>query len=114
MATLLYRLGRFSYRRAWATIGVWLVLFVGILGGSVALGGQTSESFAIPGTESQQALDQLSAVFPAVAGAAVQVVTVAPDGASVKDSRYQTAIEAQVTAIEKIDGVEAVFSPFTG
>jgi RND superfamily putative drug exporter len=112
MATLLYRLGRFSYRRAWATIGVWFVLFAGILGGSIALGGQTSESFAIPGTESQQALDQLSAVFPAVAGASVEVVTVAPSGASVNDAVYATAIERQVTAIEKIDGVEAVVSPF--
>ena len=112
MATFLYRLGRFSYRRAWATIGVWFVLFAGILGGSVALGGQTSESFAIPGTESQQALDQLSAVFPAVAGASVEVVTVAPAGASVNDPRYTIAIERQVAAIEKIDGVEAVVSPF--
>jgi len=112
MATLLYRLGRFSYRRAWAVIGVWFVLFAGILGGSVALGGQTSESFAIPGTESQQALDQLTAVFPAVAGASVEVVTVAPKGASVNDSLYKTAIERQVAAIEKIKGVEAVVSPF--
>ena len=51
-------------------------------GGSVALGGQTSESFNIPGTESQNALDRLEAVFPSVAGASVQVVAVAPDGAT--------------------------------
>ena len=110
MATLLYRIGRFSYRRAWAVIGVWFVLLVGILGGSVALGGTTSESFAIPGTESQEALDKLGAVFPAVAGASVQVVIVAPDGGSVTD--LEQAIEEQVSAIEVIDGVEAVVSPF--
>ncbi|TBN56030.1 MMPL family transporter [Glaciihabitans arcticus] len=113
MATLLYRLGRFSYRRAWTIIAVWFVVLVGILGGSIALGGSTQESFAIPGTESQDALDKLSAVFPAVAGTAVQVVTVAPEGASVNDDKYKDAIEDQADAIEKLDGVEAVVSPFS-
>ena len=110
MATLLYRIGRFSFRRAWAVIGVWFLILAGIVGGSIALGGQTQESFAIPGTESQNALDRLSAVFPAVAGAGVQVVLVAPDGKSIED--YEDVIEDQATAIGKLDGVEAVVSPF--
>jgi RND superfamily putative drug exporter len=113
VATLLYRLGRFSYRHAWRVIGVWVLVLVGILGGSVALGGQTSESFAIPGTESQNALDRLEAVFPSVAGASVQVVAVAPDGASVTDPRYTDAIEQTANTIEKIDGVASVISPFS-
>jgi RND superfamily putative drug exporter len=86
VATLLYRLGRFSYRRAWTVIGVWLVLVIGVLGGSAALGGQTQESFAIPGTESQTALDRLDAVFPAVAGASAQAIVLAPKGAAVTDA----------------------------
>ena len=110
MATLLYRLGKFAYRRAWAVIGAWIVIFAALLGGGLALGGQTAESFAIPGTESQTALDRLEAVFPAVAGASVQVVLEAPDGSSVDD--YKDAIADQVDAIEKIDGVEAVVGPF--
>jgi RND superfamily putative drug exporter len=113
VATLLYRLGRFSYRHAWRVIGVWVLVLVGILGGSVALGGQTSESFAIPGTESQNALDRLEAVFPSVAGASVQVVAVAPDGASVTDPEYTDAIEKTAKKIEKIDGVASVISPFS-
>jgi RND superfamily putative drug exporter len=110
VATLLYRIGRFSFRRAWTVIAIWFVLLAGIVGGSVALGGQTQESFAIPGTESQDALDRLSAVFPAVAGAGVQVVVVAPDGESVND--YEDVIEEQTDAIADLDGVEAVVSPF--
>jgi len=110
VATLLYRIGRFSFRRAWTVIGVWIVLLVAILGGSIALGGQTEESFAIPGTESQNALDRLTAVFPAVAGAGVQVVVVAPDGESVND--YEDVIEEQTDAIADLDGVEAAISPF--
>ncbi|WP_349899422.1 MMPL family transporter [Parafrigoribacterium soli] len=112
MATLLYRLGRFAYRRAWTVIGVWFVLFVAILGGGFALGGQTQESFAIPGTQSQNALDRLEAVFPSVAGASAQAVYEVPAGASVNDAAYKSAIEKMATTIEKIPGVEAVVSPF--
>ena len=113
MATLLYRLGRFSYRRAWIIIGVWLVLVIGVLGGSVALGGHTQESFAIPGTESQNALDRLDAVFPAVAGASAQAVVVAPKGASVNSALYRAAIETMDAKIAKIDGIASVTSPFS-
>ena len=113
MATLLYRIGRFAYRRPWRVIGVWLVLLVGILGGGFALGGQTQEAFAIPGTESQNALDRLEAVFPSVAGASAQVVLVAPDGESVTEQKYTDVIEEVVSSAEDISGVEAVVSPFS-
>jgi RND superfamily putative drug exporter len=113
VATLLYRLGRFSYRHAWRVIGVWVVLLVAVLGGSVALGGETSESFAIPGTESQNALDRLEAVFPTVAGASAQAVLVAPEGDSVTEDDYAAAIEQTATAIDGIEGVESVVSPFS-
>lgn len=112
MATLLYRLGRFSFRRAWIVIGIWLALVVTVLGGGLALGGQSQEDFSIPGTESQEALDRLSAVFPQVAGASVQVVSRVPDGASVNDEAYRGAIEQQAAAISTIDGVESVVTPF--
>ena len=113
MATLLYRLGRFSFRRSWTVIGVWFILFVGVLGGGFALGGHTSESFAIPGTESQNALDRLSAVFPSVAGASAQAVVQVPAGASVNDPVYKAAIEKMDAAIAKVAGVDSVVSPFS-
>lgn len=113
MATLLYRLGRFAYRRPWAVIGVWLVLLIGILGGGLALGGQTQESFAIPGTESQAALDKLDAVFPAVSGASAQAVVEAPAGASVESEPYKTAILSMDKSIAKIDGIDSVVDPFS-
>jgi len=110
MATLLYRLGRFSFRHSWRVIGVWVLLLIATLGGGIALGGQTQDSFAIPGTESQAALDRLEAVFPSVAGASATGVVVAPDGASVDDEK--ATIDKLVTAIEKVPGVDSVVGPF--
>jgi RND superfamily putative drug exporter len=112
VATFLYRLGRLSFRKPWAVIGIWLVLMVGILGGGFALGGQTQESFAIPGTESQEAIDRLAAVFPEAAGASAQVVVQVPDGDTVQDAEYTDAIEESVTDFAAIDGVDEVLSPF--
>jgi RND superfamily putative drug exporter len=113
VATLLYRLGRFSFRNPWRVLIVWLVLMVGILGGGFALGGQTEESFAIPGTESQEAIDRLDAVFPQAAGASAQVVVRAPDGASVEDAPYADAIEQTTTDLADVDGVDTTLSPFS-
>ncbi|HEY9425498.1 MAG TPA: MMPL family transporter, partial [Microterricola sp.] len=113
MATFLYRIGRFAYRRAWQVIGAWVLVLAAILGGGIALGGQFEESFSIPGTESQDTIDTLNAVFPQASGAAVETVFEVPDGASVEDAPYKDAIEQTITAIEDIDGVAAAISPFS-
>jgi RND superfamily putative drug exporter len=94
-------------------IGVWLVLVVAVLGGSVALGGQTSESFVIPGTESQNALNRLEAVFPSVAGASAQAIVVAPKGQSISDAPVKAAIEKMDSKIASIKGIDSVVSPFS-
>lgn len=112
MATLLYRLGRFSFLRPWRVVGVWFILLAALLGGGIALGGQSQESFVIPGTESQEALDRLEAVFPEVAGASAEAVYVAPKGASASDPAYLAAIERMGTAIARIDGISSVTTPF--
>lgn len=112
MATLLYRLGRYSFQRPWRVIATWLVLLVAILGGGFALGGQSQESFVIPGTESQQALDRLDAVFPEVAGANAEVVLVAPAGHLVTSAAYENAIKSMATAIRDVPGINSVTTPF--
>jgi putative drug exporter of the RND superfamily len=110
MATLLYRLGRFSYRRAWIIVLVWVALVAGVVGGGFSLGGTSQESYEIPGTESQVALDRLSAVFPSVAGSSVQVTNAAPDGQSIDD--YKAAIEKQAEELAAIPGVDTVVAPW--
>jgi putative drug exporter of the RND superfamily len=110
MATLLYRLGRFSYRRAWIVVLTWLVLAAGVIVGGFSLGGTSQESYAIPGTESQVALDRLSAVFPSVAGSSVQVTNAAPAGQSIDD--FKAVIEKQADELAAIPGVDTVVAPW--
>ena len=112
MATILYRLGRFSFRRPWRVIVTWLVLLVAVIGGGIALGGQSQESFVIPGTESQQALDRLEAVFPEVAGANAEAVFVAPEGHLVTDTAYENAIKSMATAIRDVPGINSATTPW--
>lgn len=80
MANLLYRLGRFSYQRRRLVAALW-ALFLVLLGvGALTLGGKTADTFSIPGTESQRALDALKQELPAASGASATVVVQAPDG----------------------------------
>ena len=111
MAILLYRLGRFSFRHSWRVLIVWILLIAGTLGAGIALGGQTQESFEIPSTESQAALDRLEAVFPSVAGAAATAVILDEDGSRIENS--EAAIERITSAISRIDGIDSAVSPFS-
>ncbi|RFA10569.1 hypothetical protein B7R54_16160 [Subtercola boreus] len=113
MATLLYRIGRFSFRHPWQVIVAWFLLLAAILGGGFALGGSYDEGFSIPGTESQQTLDKLDAVFPAVAGSSAQVVFQVPEGQTVTDAADQAAITAVTDALAKIPHVSSVVTPYS-
>lgn len=112
MALLLHRIGRFAYRRAWLVIVAWMLTLGALVGLGLGLGGQLKDSFAIPGTESQTAIDQLAAVFPQTAGASAKAVVEAPDGSSVDDAPYRDAITDMESALEDVDGVVSVLGPF--
>ncbi|WP_127793780.1 MMPL family transporter [Agromyces sp. LHK192] len=112
MALFLHRIGRFAYRRAWLVVAGWVLALGALLGAGLGLGGQLQESFSIPGTESQEAIDQLAAVFPQTAGASAKAVVEAPEGDSVEDASAKAAIEAMEAEIEQVDGVASVLGPF--
>ncbi|MFB2555501.1 MMPL family transporter [Herbiconiux liangxiaofengii] len=113
MATLLYRIGRFAYRRAWFVVIGWVLVLGAVLGGGLALGGQTQESFTIPGTESQQAIDKLDNLFPQAAGAGATMVVVAPEGQNVNDDPVKQQISDVADDIAKLDQVASVVSPYS-
>ncbi len=63
MALFLYRLGRFAYLNRFKVIAAWLLVFVGMLGGGVALKGATVDNFSLPGLPSAKATDIVSKNF---------------------------------------------------
>ena len=62
---MLERLARFSVRRRWRVVAVWLVALLGMGGLAATVGGTTADNFNVPGTESQRAFDILEERFPA-------------------------------------------------
>jgi len=114
MAKLLYRLGRFSYLRRWLVAGVWAVVLVAVGVGAGTLSGQMSNSFTVPGTEAQRAIDQLAEQFPQahVGGATARVVFVAPDGTTLSRPGDRAAVGKVVTALKAAPQVGTVTDPF--
>ena len=113
MATLLYRLGAFAARRRWAIVAAWLVVLIGVGSGALAFKGTMSDSFTIPGTEAQQALNQLAAKLPAAGGATGRIVFEAPSGATVTTGSAKAQIADVVGQVQKLPGVLAVVDPAT-
>ena len=70
----LYRWGRFAARRPLAMIGSWLVVSVLVIGASSAFGQDLEDSFEVPGLDSQEAADLLSAARSDQVGLTAQVV----------------------------------------
>ncbi|WP_241480376.1 MMPL family transporter [Nocardiopsis halotolerans] len=113
MATLLYRIGSFSYRRRWWVLGAWLALIAVAATAAFAFRAPMSDTFEIPGTESQEAADMLAERFPERGGGTVTVVVRAPEGEDLTASEeYREAVNATAEELGDVEGVEGVTNPF--
>ena len=90
----------------------WLLVVVLAATAAITVGGNTRDSFNIPGTESQAAFDSLDRTFPELSGATAYLVVVAPDGRRIDDARSRELVKAAIADIKKVDGVSDAFSPY--
>ena len=109
MPNALDRLGRFAARRPWIVIGAWLVASVLVIGAAATFGGELEDRFEVPGLDSQEATDLLTAARSDKAGLTAQVVlTPLDDGATFFDSadaRHGLAeIQAELGALPHVLG----------
>lgn len=110
MSSVLYQLGRLAARRRRAVLIAWLVVLAVGVGGALFNKG-TNDTFEIPGTQSQDALDYLGKVFPEVSGTSAQLVITVPAGQDVTRIAPTPTSDA-AAAIKKLDQVAAVINPF--
>lgn len=112
MSTLLFSLGRWSYRHPWRVLVSWLLLLALAGAGAGLFMKGTDNAFSIPGTEAQEGIALLERTFPQASGTSAQIIVVAADGAEVTDAPYADAIDDTLTELADLDGVLAVTSPF--
>ncbi|MFE3644685.1 MMPL family transporter [Streptomyces sp. NPDC059169] len=102
MATFLYKLGRFAFRRRRFVALVWVALLAlaGVAASSASTA--TSNSFSIPGTEAQKAFDLLDERFPGTSahGATARVVFKAPAGQKMTDPANKAEVQKVVAELK--------------
>ncbi|QNE20767.1 MMPL family transporter [Kribbella qitaiheensis] len=113
MANLLYRLGRFSYQRRRIVTAIWVFVLVVLGVGALTLGGKTANTFSIPGTESQRALDALKTELPAASGASATIVVKAPAGQTLTTPAVKAAVGATVAKANQLPEIVGAVDPFT-
>jgi putative drug exporter of the RND superfamily len=99
-----------AHRRAVPLI--WLVLLIGALGISGAVGTKFANNFSLPGTESQRAADLLKRDFPAQAGDSDQIVFAVHQGA-VTDAAVRARVAPMLARVARLPHVTSVTSPYT-
>jgi putative drug exporter of the RND superfamily len=108
---MLERVARWSYRRRWTMLGIWVAALIGSGFLASSIGGEYSNDFSLPGAESQEAYDLLLDRFPAFAGDTADIVIQADDGLT--DPQVQSALEGLFADVAELDHVLAIESPYT-
>jgi putative drug exporter of the RND superfamily len=89
----------------------WITLAVGILAVSSSVGSRAASNFALPGTDSQRAIDLLQQRFPAQAGDADQIVFRTRSG-SLTATANRGAVDATLARVKALPHVTGVVSPY--
>ena len=110
MATILYRLGKWSFLNKWKVLVAWVILFAAGMAGALSLMKPLSSDFAISGTPAIDALVSLQKNFPdqsdPVQAPGVNLVFAAPEGQRLDEPQNMQAIDATVGYIrDNLDGL---------
>lgn len=108
MSGVLYRIGRACFARRWLVVVIWLVLLAAAGAGMKIGGGQLDNTFTIPGSPSQTALDQVKNDFPDAGGTSAQLVFTARRGTTVTSPANAAAMSQAVAKAAAAPQVAAV------
>src|SRR5215471_9075401 len=111
MSRMLYRIGRACFARRWLVVVTWLLVVIAAGAGMKIGGGQLDNTFTIPGSPSQTALDQVQAEFPDAGGTSAQLVFAARGGTTVSNPANAAAIRRALSKVSAAPQVAAVIPP---
>ncbi|MBU6330265.1 MAG: MMPL family transporter, partial [Acidobacteria bacterium] len=112
---LLGTLGRGVFRHHRLVALLWLLIIIGAGTLNATFGGKVSDSFTVPGTNSQAAYDLLQTDFPSQNAATATAVFSVPAGQTLDAPANAAAVQAAVTALQAVPGVapSSVTDPLT-
>jgi len=90
---------------------IWLGAIIAVQFAALGVGTDFRNSFALPGTDSQAAVDLLHEQFPEASGDADTIV-MSTDGASATDPAVQQRAQTLFDDVAALDSVAAVRSPY--
>lgn len=111
MSAQLYGLGRWCFRNRLRVIALWFTLLAVLGGGAYFLHGSFDNSFSIPGSQSQEALERLSMTFPQGAAMSATAIVVAPEGIDIDSMRSQ--IEDGLDLFTEVPTIDEATSPWS-
>src|SRR3712207_4565621 len=106
LARLAHSLASHWKRSLAGAIGVLVLLVV-----AAGAGGEATDDYSLPGTDSQAAIDLFKAHEPAFGGADSTLVFTVADG-KLSDPGPRAAIEGALAKVRELDGVARAASPF--
>jgi putative drug exporter of the RND superfamily len=111
MSGVLYRIGRACFARRRLVVAVWLVVLGGAAAGVKISGGHLDNTFTVPGSPAQTALDQVQKDFPDAGGTSAQLVFAARGGTTVTSPANAAAISRALAEAAAAPQVAAVIPP---
>src|SRR6266480_3603745 len=106
------KLTRWTIAHRRMVVVAWIVLAVGVLASSQAVGKRNANNFSLPNTDSQRATDLLQSRFPAQAGDADQIVFQTRNGNRLNDASTRAVIVPLLGRIARLPHVTGVVSPY--
>lgn len=100
----------FVAEHPWRVIFIWVVTIILAVMAVRSWGGSLTDSFTVPGTESQAAFDLLVERYPAVSGSELLAVFHTPEG-TIQDSAVQQAMTSFAREAQRVDEVVVVHLP---
>src|SRR5437764_14251262 len=112
MTRMLYAVARFSVRRRFVVLALWLLAAIALVAISHRMGDNTNDNLSLPGTNSQQATNTLTSSFPGQANGASPIVLHARSG-KLTDSNNANVVNQASSNLSKDPSVAGVVSPLT-